>query len=552
MWVSYEISGERCVKTNNFSILPKEDCQSPNIRHAVHSGNLLRIQLDVFAQVRYRENTTDQWHIINVTHMAANVSLPETPLQKSYVIQQRCFKEFCFYCKWETETIVPHELLGAPDITVTTEKSSPGKQRLTIQWKYTSHDYVDGYLVEIQRLPNSCSYIIAFNTTNTEERVNLSVAFFNVSVTAYNKAGRSRPASAVVPPLDTPELPGKIISTYENNSIFLSWSPLFECDFVLINWGTSYSQMESKIIMDKIENYSIPGPFVAMKRYMIMIVLYDHCQCKDSTEETTYGLTYMYTEEGVPRTGPRNVIVKNVTKTSAVVEWGEIPEDDCQGYLLGYKISFADILRNSTLDIFQNVSSQRHYRIEGLTGGHTYEVTVSGVTGSGAGKPSAPQTIQTLSYDGAELRIIIIVTCVGLVITVAILVRGFAYTAHRAKKWYFPEIPNPKHSHIFKINQAAGRKTLLMQLSPFDEEETCFEQLGVEVVTQQTGSLPAESSVQEINKHVLLKTSNHQKISHAYAAKVDDYTNMMSAVKVFQRMPETSSYLQQQPTAILK
>ncbi|XP_077142563.1 protein sidekick-2-like [Ranitomeya variabilis] len=347
------------------------------------------------------------------------------------------------------------------------------------------------------------------------------------------------------------EFPGKIIATYENNTIFLSWSPLFECDFVVINWGTSYLQMESKIIMDKIENYSIPGPFVAMKRYMIMIVLYDHCQCKDSTEETTYGLTYTYTEEGVPRTGPCNVTVKNVTKTSAVVVWGEIPEDDCQGFLLGYRISFDDILGNSRIDTFLNASSQRHYQIEGLTGGHTYEVTVSGVTVTGAGAPSAPQTIQTLSYDAVELRIIIFVTCAGLVITIVLLVRGFAYTVHRANKWYIQEIPNPKHSHIFQINEAPGRKNLFLASSSFDEEESCFDQLGVEV-TQQSASLPAETSVWETKNSVLLKTSKHHKTSHAYAAKVDDYTNMMSALKVFQRMPETSNYLQQQPTAVEK
>ncbi|XP_073440309.1 interleukin-31 receptor subunit alpha-like isoform X2 [Dendrobates tinctorius] len=505
----------------------------------------------MIAQVRYREITSAQWHIINVTHLEANISLPEALLQETYIMQQRCFKEFCFHCKWESETIVPHELLGAPDITVTIEKLSPGKQRLTIEWKYAGHNYVDGYLVVIQRLPDSCRYTIAFNTTNTRERLNLSVSFFNVSVMAHNKAGRSRSASTVVPPLDAPEFPGKIIATYENNTIFLSWSPLFECDFVVINWGTSYLQMESKIIMDKIENYSIPGPFVAMKRYTVMIVLYDLCQCKDSTEETTYGLTYTYTEEGVPRTGPRNVTVKNVTKTSAIVVWGEIPEDDCQGFLLGYRISFDDILGNSRIDTFLNASSKRHYQIEGLTGGHTYEVTVSGVTVTGAGAPSAPQTIQTLSYDEAELRIIVIVTCAGLVITVVLLVRGFAYTVHRAKKRYIQEIPNPKHSHIFKTNEAASRKTLFLASSSFDEEKSCFDQLGVEV-TQQSDSLPAETSVWEMNNSVLLKTSKHHKTSHAYAVKEHDYTHMMAALKVFQRMREDSSYLQQQPTAVEK
>ncbi|XP_056378402.1 uncharacterized protein LOC130274270 [Hyla sarda] len=547
IWVSYEISDQLCVKTNNFSILPKVNCQFPNIQHAIHSGNFLRFHLDKTGQVRYREITSSQWHTINVTNMSANISLPGTLLPESYVMQQRCFNEFCFHCKWETETIVPHELLGAPDIMVTTEKLSPGKQRLILEWKYIGHDFVDGYRVMIQRLPNSCGYIMTFNTTNIKIHVNLSVAFFNVSVMAYNKAGTSRSASTVVPLLAEPDFPGKINATYVNNTIFLSWSPLFECDFVVINWGTGYSKMESKTIMDKIENYSIPGPFVAMERYTIMISLYNSCRCKDSTEETTFGLTYIYTEEGVPRTGPHNVTVKNITKTSAVIEWEEIPEDDCLGFLLGYRISCIDTSGNSRIDIYLNTSSQRIYQIEGLAGRRKYEVTVSGVTATGVGAPSVPQVIQTLTYGEAELQTIIIVTCAGLILSAIILVRVCAYTVHRVKKRYFPKIPNPKHSHIVKMNEATGTKTLLMQSSPYDEEKSCSNHLGVEV-TQQIELISDKSSIQEMDNSVGQKTSNHQKTSHAYAANVEDYIDKMSVLKAFQRMPETTSYVRQQPT----
>ncbi|XP_044148205.1 interleukin-12 receptor subunit beta-1-like [Bufo gargarizans] len=546
IWVSYVISDQLCMKTKNFSIKPEVNCQSPKIQHAVHSGNTLRFLLDKIGQVRYREIMSSQWHTMTVTHTVFNVSLPGAQVPESYVMQQRCYNESCFHCKWETETIVPHELLGAPDIIVTTEKLSPGKQRLTVEWTYTSHDYVDGYHVIIHRLPNSCGYNIALNTANTEVHMNLSVAFFNVSVTAYNKAGRSRSASAVVPPLATPELPGKITATYKNNTILLTWKPFFKCDFVVINWGTNYSQMESKILMHKIDNYSIPGSFEAMKRYTIGIYLYSFCQCRDSTEETTYGLTYIYTEEGVPRTGPRNVTVKNVTKTSAVIEWEEIPADDCMGFLLGYRISYIDTSGNPRKDIFLNVSSQRRYQIKGLTGSQTYEVTVSGVTVTGAGEPSIPQEIHTLSYDEAEFRIIIIVTCVGLIISAVVLVRGCAYTVHRAKNWYFPEIPNPKHSHTVKIREAAGTKNLLIQSSPSDEEESCIDQPGVEV-TPQTESILTEGTDNGISQ----KNSNLQR-SQAHAGGVEQYTNIMSVLKVFQRMPESANYICQQPPAVQK
>lgn len=90
-------------------------------------------------------------------------------------------------------------------------------------------------------------------------------------------------------------------------------------------------------------------------------------------------------------------------------------------------------------------------------------------------------------------------------------------------------------------------QTLLMQ--SFDEESSSLVQLSLETM-QPTESIPAEPSVQEIHKGVLRKTSTHQGTSHAYAANVEDYTSMMSMLKVFQRMPETNNYLRQQPTAV--
>ncbi|XP_071995698.1 leukemia inhibitory factor receptor-like [Engystomops pustulosus] len=546
IWVAYDISDQLCVKTNNFSIVPQVNCQSPEIQHAVHAENFLIFQLDKIGQARYREITSYQWHLINVTQDMNNVSLPRTLVPETYVLQQRCLNEFCFHCKWEAETIVPHELLGAPDIIVTTGRLSPGKQRLTIRWKYTSDDYVDEYIVTIHRIPDTCGLDISFSTRHNTVHMNLSVSFFDVSVTAFNKASRSMSASVVVPPLATPEFQGKVTATYVNDTIFLTWSPMFVCDFVQISWGTSYSQMQSKIIMDNIEYYSIPGPFESMKRYTIIISLYDLCKCQDSTKETTYGLTYIYTVEGVPRTGPHNVTIKNVTKTSAVIEWEEIPEDDCLGFLLGYRISYADTLGDPRTDIFLNASNQRHYKVEGLLSGHMYEVTVSGVTVAGTGAPSAHQVIQTPRYDKAELQVILIVISIGLIISVIIVVRCCIYTLRRAKIMYYPEIPDPKHSHIGEFNIASGTKTMLMQISPSDEDESS-KQLGVEV-TPQTESLLGGFSIQETDTGIVQKPSNHGGPSHALRA--GDYTNMTSALRVFHRGPETTNYLQHQPIVV--
>ncbi|XP_063769077.1 leukemia inhibitory factor receptor-like [Pseudophryne corroboree] len=436
-------------------------------------------------------------------------------------------------------TIKQHrpELTGAPNIFVTTKRLSPGKQRVTIEWKYIKHDYVDGYLVTIQRLPSGCNYNITLTTTNTSLHIDLSVAFFNVFLSAYNKAGSSALVSSVVHPLSMADFPGQIFATHTNSTIFLTWRPLFQCDFVVINWGTSYLAMESKTVMDRIANYSIPGPFHRMERYRIMLYIYDSCQCQDSRKETTFGITSIYPEEGVPRTGPSNITVRNVTKTSAVMEWGNIPEEDCLGFLLGYRIYCTDISRNTTLEMFVDFSSERSHMLLGLTSGSVYKVAVSGVTSKGTGAPSASLQFTTLSYAEAEFQSIIISTCGGIIVT-AVLVSVCVYAIHRKKKnLYFPKIPNPKHSNVMRADEEAPTKVKLLEL--LQSHESSCDSAGVEVIEQiPIVTLPQESCMQ-VRETCTMKNTPQTKKTPAQAPNAKDYTSMMSMINALKKMPQT-------------
>lgn len=50
----------------------------------------------------------------------------------------------------------------------------------------------------------------------------------------------------------------------------------------------------------------------------------------------------------VPRTGPANVTILNITKHSALVKWTEIPAEDRLGFLQGYRISYTDSSRKKS------------------------------------------------------------------------------------------------------------------------------------------------------------------------------------------------------------
>ncbi|XP_072272439.1 interleukin-6 receptor subunit beta-like [Pyxicephalus adspersus] len=500
IWVSLQFSNHECVKTNNFIIIPEVNCQAPLIQYAAQSAKLLKFGINGIGQLRYRETATDDWHMINVTDHSINIAVPET--SKSYFVQQRCLNESCFHCRWTHEKLIPHKLTGAPDVTVTTKKLSPGKQSISIEWKYAMHAHVDVYNVVIQRLPDSCQSNINFKIKTTTRHVNLSIAFFNVSVTANNEAGNSFVASTLVRPISAPELPGKIFAIYEHDIIFLTWSPFFIDDFCVINWGTNYTHMKDDVLMDPIQNYSISGPFEKWKRYTITIHLHDSNMCMDSRNETAFGITYIYVEEGAPRTSPPNVTIKNVTKTSAVIEWDEIPEEDCLGFLLFYTIFYTDIVNNITQEINVNVSSKRIYQIKELASSHEYQVRISGVTIKGAGPPSAPLIFTTHYYAEGEFQIIIISTCVGLVIIAVTVVSVCAYILNRTKNWYFPKIPTPHLSHLSSINEEPATKSKSFQLLQTQEDMSCGS-MDLEVIEKVLVlSTPKDLCVKEIESNM--------------------------------------------------
>ncbi|XP_063312475.1 leukemia inhibitory factor receptor-like [Pelobates fuscus] len=216
--------------------------------------------------------------------------------------------------------------------------------------QYEQSDEVS-YVLNITRLPDSCQNSPQlYELMDSQFHINLSLAFYEITVYAKNKAGPSPSSSTLVPLLSAPELEGKLFATVQDGNILLTWSPRFQCDFFIVNWGTNSSKMETKTFMEKMENVTLTGDFENMKKYTIMIHLYpEYCECDEFTNENTFGITYNYAEESVPIAAPGSIVIKNITKESAHISWEEIQEENCLGFLVGYVIHYKDILQNTTL-----------------------------------------------------------------------------------------------------------------------------------------------------------------------------------------------------------
>ncbi|NXI52253.1 SDK2 protein, partial [Chloroceryle aenea] len=259
-----------------------------------------------------------------------------------------------------------------------------------------------GYYVNVERIPNSCK-----DSPNRiflkdgKVLLNLSMAYYRVNISAYNKAGESPQAIYIVPDFFEADLPGQIHIKHQGTNAVVTWTPEYNPKCFVVDWGTGKEDMCMKIVTTASGKFTLDN-FQPYKLYKIMVHASDVCQCENFTgHEKTFGVTHFYSVEGVPRTGPTNVTILNVTKNSALVKWTKIPAEDCLGFLRGYRITYTDSRRTESLVVTLN-SSTTSYHLTGLKGKNIYHVQISGFTNAGEGPPTVSEPFSTPKYGTRE------------------------------------------------------------------------------------------------------------------------------------------------------
>ncbi|NXE80425.1 SDK2 protein, partial [Cochlearius cochlearius] len=266
----------------------------------------------------------------------------------------------------------------------------------------TQSENILEYRVNVERIPNSCrDSPDRIFLKDRKVLLNLSMAYYRVNISSYNKAGESPQAIYIVPDFSAADLPGQIHVKHQGTNAVVTWTPEYNPKCFVVDWGTGKDDMRMKIITMATGNFTLDN-FQPYKLYKIMVHASDVCQCESFTRhEKTFGVTHFYSVEGVPRTGPANVTILNITKHSAVVEWTKIAAEDCLGFLQGYRISYTDSSRRKSLAVTLN-SSTTSYHLTGLKEKNIYRVQISGFTNAGEGPPTLSQSFSTPKYGTVE------------------------------------------------------------------------------------------------------------------------------------------------------
>ncbi|XP_055487914.1 leukemia inhibitory factor receptor-like [Leucoraja erinacea] len=538
-----------CEKSKPITLVPllSERPEPPSdIKYSWISGRLhlqRRAQENYLHQMAIRKVGTIEWRLFNFTQ-AGTIDELEQPAAYEFKARCKTISATSLWSLWSHVNYVPPELIYKLQIhtSVNTSQTDPGKRSVSIHWEAVkdSRHNCTWYNITIERLPPAEPRNV--NTIQVGEDncdLQLSQAPYKVRVQAYNSASRSPASEIVISPCNPIELRNKITATaLGNDSLFISWNPMEgKWKKYVIDWGPVIGNQthitHSKVIPKKLQNYTLMGQFHPKQRYRIML----HKRAKKRHKltppiEVTIGIVDVYTVEGTPRVGPPNIIVSDILKSSAVIRWDHIPEDECQGFLQGYKIFYySRDSSKSNLTYLAAVtvnSSTTNYTLTGLLHKTFYALEISGFTKAGEGAKSRLVAFET--NFGALVKVAVGV-CIAITILVFLVSWICTLLVKRIKKIFWPNIPNPGNSHAIRImrrvsstpQHVVGSPCLHASLLEIESDEA-LENLHTieEITTSLTDCRSQESEASNALEHKPLSDP----AGRLAAAQVTDYTTM--------------------------
>ncbi|XP_048384154.2 interleukin-31 receptor subunit alpha-like [Stegostoma tigrinum] len=552
IWVeTVEQRSKTCQRTKSITLIPK-DSEKPatpsdiKYRKAAGQLNLMWSTSEKLQYVLdYRKAGTSNWLSVD---FPSSGTLQGLERLAAYEFRMRCIfnNKISLWSSWSKVYLVPPELVDMPQIytPVTELMQKPGKRLITVRWENATtvnSTTVQGYNITIERIPPNQYHVIQpIDTLDNECVFIVSQASFKFQVSAYNSAGSSPANEIIIPPFYQISLNNKINATpYGNDSILISWDSEMNRRIkgYIVDWGPVLGNEmhveRSEYIKRTLHSYILKDSFEPKQRYRIMLHSKTRKKAYVNNTEMTIGMIDVYTLEGTPRIGPNNVIVTNISKTSAIIRWDRIPEDECQGFLQGYKIfcyvGKATITKTNT-SISVN-SSTTFYVLTGLTRKTVYAVKVSGFTNAGEGIRSEAASFITKEYDDGEMKAIAVGVSITIIVFVFLVMWRCLFLLTRIKGMFWPSIPNPGNSHAIRI---IGRNSLLPDMdnelstlktnSPLMETEEELESLHI---IEEVTSTPTDFELQDNEQNDITDQESNNNLTDQLAlVQVTDYTTM--------------------------
>ncbi|XP_053341347.1 interleukin-31 receptor subunit alpha [Clarias gariepinus] len=428
--------------------------------------------------LRYRKHNADVWTEVE-SRNKTNCTVGNVVSYQAYQIQIRCnVTSDCPQCPWSKIITVPPELVEAPIIKEPRyEPIQPGQRKITVQWEYVNSQAVEEYTVTVQKVSGESAEEDTYFLKAQTVTLFLCYSAYNLSIRALNKAGLSPSADLIIDAMEEQSDLDKAfkVTLMTNNSFRLSWNttlskkyPCYSVEWWASNEKISYRSFFEKKAFHIIQTQTVA--FQSYKRYHFFLhARHEKETCnlkKVNNSDQTYGRAQVYLTEGTPLTAPGNVSCSDVTKSSFVITWHPVPEEELRGFLQGYIIRYTQDNNKENITVDPSVNS---YKLMNLRSGSMYCVEVSAYTAAGEGKQSELKCCESLdSMAIAGMFAGVIAGIIALLLATHLCFR----ILKRSKKLLWPSIPNPCNSNAVQKIEGCQEMEVMELLHWPNREET--------------------------------------------------------------------------------
>ncbi|XP_038633750.1 protein sidekick-2 isoform X2 [Scyliorhinus canicula] len=312
---------------------------------------------------------------------------------------------------------VPPELPGSPtNIAI----SNIGPRTVTLQFKpgYDGKTSISQWLVEAQVgvIGDHEEWLRVHQLVNEPDARSLVVPNLN-PFTRYrfrmrqvNIVGTSLPSqlSRKIQTLQAPPdvAPANVtLRTASETSLWLRWVPLPEPEYngnqESVGYKIKYGKSDGNgstlvhIISDRIEREFTIEDLEEWTEYRVQVQAFNAIGSGPWSQEVR-GLT----RESVPSSGPTNISSLALNSNSILVKWNEVPQQDRNGLVLGYKVLYKEKNLDTPMQI-RTVEGNTTHAVQLVELGKyvLYEIQVLAFTRIGDGIPSFPPILERTLDD---------------------------------------------------------------------------------------------------------------------------------------------------------
>ncbi|KAL2297829.1 hypothetical protein Nmel_016394 [Mimus melanotis] len=296
---------------------------------------------------------------------------------------------------------VPPELPGAP---TNLGISNIGPRSVTIQFRpgYDGKTSISRWQVEAQVGQNgeAGQWGLVHQLANEPDTRSMEV---NIVGTSPPSLPSRRIQTLQAPPDMAPA--NVTLRTASETSLWLRWMPLLEQEYNgnpdSVGYRIRYARADGRgqpalhVIRDRVEREFTIEDLEEWTEYRVQVQAFNAIG-SGPWSPSVLGRT----RESVPSSGPSNVSAVASSSSSLLVRWSDIPEADCNGLILGYKVLYKEKGSEARAQFWlAEGNASRSAQLTGLAKYTLYEIRVLAFTRIGDGVPSRPPVLERTLDD---------------------------------------------------------------------------------------------------------------------------------------------------------